>query len=471
MAHPHTFSRPSAPRRGLRSLATLLAGCVAACVALGATAPLAAVQPQRWVHTTEADFQDGETEDVAITNLGDLKLARAVEDLAELPEGVSIVFDAQRFAGDLYVAGGPEGVLLKRTDDGFETVAKFPGEQVFCLHEGEDGLLVGVSGENSRVMTYDGEELREAVRLDEVRYLWDMETNGLELYLATGAEGRVLATAIDPDGAVAEGEAIRTLLDTEQINVLCLDRDDEGRLYAGTDTQGLVFRLTFVGENEVEPYVLLDAAEPEIGDLVVMPDGTVYAGTADANQARPGRLEQPPPSRPADPPPAAAGRRRRRRRSPARRARRPRPRRHPRHPAAARSRGRRTPSPKAKLKAKPMAMPLANRAAADADPAEAPMRRRLRCRTRHEAPPSPPRPPPSSTTASARWSRPASMPPRRAADAGRARRDAGAGQPRRDPPAAPASAPPPPPGPPSRATPSIASTPRASSPRSSASRS
>ncbi|MFW5682664.1 MAG: hypothetical protein ACOC1G_06630 [Phycisphaeraceae bacterium] len=290
MAHPRTFSRPPAPRRRLRSLTTLgLAGFIA----LVAGTPLIAVQPQRWVHTTEADFQDGETEDVAITNLGDLKLAKAVEDLAELPDGVSIVFDAQRYDGDLYIAGGPQGVLLKLTDDGFETVAEFPGEQVFCLHEGPDGLLVGISGESSRVMTYDGEELREAVRLDEVRYLWDMETNGRELYLATGTEGRVLAATIDPEGEVAEGEAIRTLLDSEQANVLCLDLDDAGRLYAGTDTQGLVFRLTLVGEDEVEPYVLLDAAEPEIGDLVVMPDGTVYAGTADANQARPGRLEQP----------------------------------------------------------------------------------------------------------------------------------------------------------------------------------
>lgn len=286
---PHRFPLFTEAFRARRLLAPVLA----ACVALSAAHPMHAVQPQRWVHTTEADFQDGEAENVAITNLGDLKLARAVEDLAELPEGVSIVFDAQRYAGDLYVAAGPEGVLLKLTDDGFETLAEFPGEQVFCLHEGGSGLLVGVSGENSRVLTYDGEAIRDTVLLDDVRYLWDMETKGDELYLATGTEGRVLGTAIDPDGAVAEGEAIRTLLDTEQANVLCLDRDDTGRLYAGTDTQGLVFRLTFVGQEEVEPYVLLDAAEPEIGDLVVMPDGTVYAGTADANQARPGRLEQP----------------------------------------------------------------------------------------------------------------------------------------------------------------------------------
>src|SRR5262249_49489378 len=41
-----------------------------------------------------------------------------------------------------------------------------------------------------------------------------------------------------------------------------------------------------------DSYVLYNAGEPEIGALVVFADGTIYAGTADADQARPGRLNE-----------------------------------------------------------------------------------------------------------------------------------------------------------------------------------
>ncbi|MFA7235630.1 MAG: hypothetical protein WC058_02095 [Phycisphaeraceae bacterium] len=90
------------------------------------------------------------------------------------------------------------------------------------------------------------------------------------------------------------------VLDCEQNNVLCLGIDAQKRLYAGTDTEGLVYRITPQPDNTpgstehpFSAYVIYDAGEPEIGAMIVMPDGTVYVGTADADQAKPGRLNEP----------------------------------------------------------------------------------------------------------------------------------------------------------------------------------
>jgi len=111
--------------------------------------------------------------------------------------------------------------------------------------------------------------------------------------LATGTEGMLLRVvlSVEPDEQSADSR-ISVLLDTDQSNLLCLGRDGQGRLYTGTDSDGLIYRVHFV-DGVAKSFVLYDAPEPEIGALLVMKDGTVYAGTADANQAKPGRLGKP----------------------------------------------------------------------------------------------------------------------------------------------------------------------------------
>ena len=46
------------------------------------------------------------------------------------------------------------------------------------------------------------------------------------------------------------------------------------------------------GDDGYQTYALFDASEPEVGALLVASDGSVYVGTADAEQARPGRMEE-----------------------------------------------------------------------------------------------------------------------------------------------------------------------------------
>ena len=118
----------------------------------------------------------------------------------------------------------------------------------------------------------------------------------MPLLIATGTEGRILSAEPDAVTAAAagEGDAAETtvVLDSAQANVLVLAASPGGfPAYAGTDTDGLVYRID--RPDAAGPLVataFFDAAEPEVAALAVAPDGRVYAGTADAEESKPGRL-------------------------------------------------------------------------------------------------------------------------------------------------------------------------------------
>ncbi len=277
-------------------------GAMAAAAAIGAAAM--AIQPGQWLHTSEADFEPGQREGTIVTNLGDVKLSAATQTIGQMPEQASIIYDMLAGAdGAVYLAAGPEAKLLVRRDDKIEEIASLPGEQVFALDRVGDSLLVGVSAQDkSRLAVWHDGKFVEIAALEGVRYVWDMLVSDGDVFVATGTEGQVLRVA-DVAGhvaAVRAGEqadrqppAVAVVLDATPANILCLAIDDRKRLYAGTDGDGLIYRLAPKAEGEgYEAFVQYDAPEPEIGTLLVAGDGTLYAGTADAEQAKPGRLAQ-----------------------------------------------------------------------------------------------------------------------------------------------------------------------------------
>jgi hypothetical protein len=252
-----------------------------------------AVQPQTFTHTTEADFEPGEFENTVATNLGDVKLAADSTPIGEMPAGVTVIYELQQIRETTYLATGPEATLLKRTGDAIETVLTLPGSQFFALAEVNGQLLVGVSGAEAKLSVLHDGKLVDVLTLPESQYIWDIAVMGRDAVVATGPNGKLFkvqdlagyASAIakgNPTQPPASGE----LYDAAQANVLCLALHDQ-TLYFGTDTDGIVYRLDADGS----VFAVYDAAEPEIGSIVVASDGTVYAGTADAEQARPGRMD------------------------------------------------------------------------------------------------------------------------------------------------------------------------------------
>ena len=77
-----------------------------------------AIGTSHWTHTSEADFKAGTFHNVVATNLGDLKLSRAVNTILGQDEHVSAVHAlVEAPDGTIYAGTGPEGVLLAVKDD------------------------------------------------------------------------------------------------------------------------------------------------------------------------------------------------------------------------------------------------------------------------------------------------------------------------------------------------------------------
>ena len=330
---------------------SVAATCIIAAIVFAA-APVQAITPSQWVHQTEAQFQQAQLDQAVVTNLGQVQLSRISERLAELPGVATIVYDlAVGPGGTWYLATGPEGrVAHVGEDHAIEFVRELSNEQVFALAGDGQRLFIAVSGADSRIEVFDGDQVTRTIDLPGVRYVWDVVLRDNVLWLATGTQGRVVMVDLAADQPLA-----RIALDSPQKNVLCLAVDARGRVYAGTDTDGLVYRITrnaqvpldhaevlaeepdeadgdadasdddgdgpkeeaegdAEGEGEgvdvdadadadadadqpqgpapFTTFAMYDAAEPEIGALLVGSDGAVYAGTADAEQARPGRLTE-----------------------------------------------------------------------------------------------------------------------------------------------------------------------------------
>src|SRR6187397_1682538 len=91
-------------------------------VALAFASSTFAVGTSHWTHTSEADFKNGTFTNVVATNLGDLKLSRAVKTILEQDPKVSSVYAlVEAPDGTVYAGTGPQGVVMKIKDDKVST--------------------------------------------------------------------------------------------------------------------------------------------------------------------------------------------------------------------------------------------------------------------------------------------------------------------------------------------------------------
>lgn len=268
-----------------RAVALLLVAAIAV--------PALAVGTSNWTQTNEADWKDGTFDNVVATNLGDLKLSRAVKTLLEQDPKVSSVNAlAQAPDGTIYAGTGPRGVLLRVKGDIVDEAARVDDAQIFSvLVDAEGEILVGTGGERGRVLRIRkaGDPPKEVFKAEGVQYVWAIrQTADGNLYAATGPAGQLFE--IKPDGST------RVLLDTDENNLLSLVSDGKDLLYAGTDPNGLVYR---VHRKSGESFILYDAAEAEISALALDARGNLYAGTAEARDDQPAGMPAPGGTEPA----------------------------------------------------------------------------------------------------------------------------------------------------------------------------
>lgn len=242
----------------------------------------AAVTTETWTDSAMSDFKEGTFQNTVVTSRGNIRLSAPVESLVADREDVDFVNDiAVGNDGAIYLATGPEGVVLKYHDDKVSVAYTADQPQVLSIVAGNAGTMyLGTGGDTAQVVQLEPDgRYNVLATLEGVSYVHDLvlTAEGGVLYAATGPEGQIYKITAD-----AEPEVV---YDTEQANVLCLAMDVEGHLYAGTDEEGLVFQVRPEADEDNRASVVFDAAEEEISDILFGSDGMIYFASGVAERS------------------------------------------------------------------------------------------------------------------------------------------------------------------------------------------
>ncbi|MBI3050358.1 MAG: hypothetical protein HYY76_18840 [Acidobacteria bacterium] len=255
------------------------------CLAAGATH---AALPTFWQVSTEAEFLQGEVENLSIDSYGRLTLGPATATVYEssAPFLWTVVPAAD---GSLFVGSGNEGQVFRIDPAGkgavffdaeeleVHAIAPAPGGGVY-VGTSPDGKIYRVDAAGKSAVFFDPPD----------RYIWSLAVDQAgNVFAGTGDKGLIYKIGADGRGA--------PFYQTKATHVMALAFDRGGRLLAATESPGRVFQIDAGGK----PFVLLDTPYSEIRALRVNARGHVYVA---AVSGRP----TPAPERPATPAPEPA---------------------------------------------------------------------------------------------------------------------------------------------------------------------
>ena len=151
---------------------------------------------------------------------------------------------------------------------GLCATAAFAVSPKYWIHDTAEEFL---RGEPSGVSVMSDGTLRLAPDVNKIAerdepYVWDLARdprNG-DVYLGTGDDGLVVRV---------RGNQSEDFFQAASLEVVSVAVGDDGRVYAGTAPEGLVYAITREGEGEI----LFDAEELYVWDLAMGPDGMLYA--------------------------------------------------------------------------------------------------------------------------------------------------------------------------------------------------
>ncbi|MDP9175955.1 MAG: hypothetical protein M3O30_19125 [Planctomycetota bacterium] len=247
-------------------------------LALGLVQPAMAVSTSHWIAAGESDFKGGKLHNVVVTNLGDIKLSRAIQTIQDQDADVTTVNAlAQTPDGTIYAGTGPKAKLLAVKEGRISTAATF-GDAVNVLSViGDDagGLILGTGGDKGKVLRIKkaGDKPEEIFSDEDVQYVWSLaRTPDGNIYAATGPNGQVFE--IKPDGSHSE------IYRGSEDNITALASDGKDLLYFGTDPNGLIVRFN---RKTKDVFILYNTAEREITALALDHAGNLYAATGEVS--------------------------------------------------------------------------------------------------------------------------------------------------------------------------------------------
>jgi hypothetical protein len=251
-----------------------------------AAAPAARAKTQVFLETNEADFVQGHADGIVWTNLGTMRLGRAVENLLGTTEGVDYVARlAEGPDGSIYAVTGGAGRIYRIKDGKSSLFATLADKFLFsCVVDKGGDLYVGSGGAKGRIWRVQpqakGEPKAEVFfEADDVKYVWDLAwMKDGALAAATGDKGKIFRITLDKKSEV--------VLKSEADHILCLTVAPNGTLYAGTDGPAIVYRW-----DGKKAFVVFDADEAEVTALALDPAGNLFVAASSGTGGRAGGAE------------------------------------------------------------------------------------------------------------------------------------------------------------------------------------
>lgn len=241
----------------------LQGGCALALAVLASAGEAAEV---RFFRTdSKAAFAQGTAHSVSVGKLGELTLGSAVEELASIDQ--PYVYQAARDGNRWVVATGTAGLVVVVEADGAVTeLPPLAEEHVFAV-AARDGVVWAGTSPSGQLYRWDGETWTSfAIHRDGDLYIWALRPFEAGVYVATGAQGRVLRVTVD-------GE-VQDLVGELDAHVRSLRLLPDGSLLAGTEGAGKIVRIV-----DSDARVLHVAGHPEVTALTDDDSGTCYAAT------------------------------------------------------------------------------------------------------------------------------------------------------------------------------------------------
>jgi sugar lactone lactonase YvrE len=244
------------------SLKRLVLGTLVVC----AVGIVHAALPTFWQVSSEAEFLQGEVENLAIDSYGRLTLGPVVSTVYEssapflwtmvgAPDGSSYVGTGNE--GQVYRLDpmGRGSVFFDSQELEVHAIALAPGGGIYAATS-PDGKVYKVTAAGASTVFFDPPD----------RYVWSLAVDPAgNVYVGTGDKGVIYK--VTPDGRGS------SFYQTKATHVMSLAFDRQGRLLAGTESPGRVFQIDAAGK----PFVLLDSPYNEIRMLRVDPNGNIYA--------------------------------------------------------------------------------------------------------------------------------------------------------------------------------------------------
>ncbi|MGE9295409.1 MAG: two-component regulator propeller domain-containing protein, partial [Puniceicoccales bacterium] len=233
-------------------------------LALATTANLHAVRTDTITQDTYADFFSGELENIALSNLGELKAGPALNEVMVIEDASSIWSAVADSDGNLYVGTGKEGSVYKIAPDAEKPELLFNPDAIMtrALALDDDGNLFVATSPDGAVYRIAPGGRPEVFFDPEEIYVWDMAfgQDG-NLYVATGAKANIYQ--LTPNHQL--NDEATPYFTSDRTHFTRMTRDADGALIVGSGPDAYLYRVTAEKEGEV----LYSAGTDEIANVAV----------------------------------------------------------------------------------------------------------------------------------------------------------------------------------------------------------